>query len=147
MDQVLVGCDKVTFYSGPQFKGLPSQLESYDVLPSQFNSATFKKFPTGFSPQSFQAFKKDEDGKYIPCGSNGCGCSVILCLQLDASASGKCAADQTQENASQPLIAYEPIYQDTRIAQAYIVQNPAEQNSAGNSIITNLQSFWNLITQ
>jgi len=142
MEQAFVGCDEVVFYSGPQFKGLPNQppgqIESYSVSPSQFNSATFKTFPTGFSPQSFQAFKKGEDGSKIPCGSTGCGCSVILCIQKDPN---KCAADQDS------VIAYEPIYQDTEIALSYIVKNPADKNSAANSIITNLQSFWNLITQ
>lgn len=146
IEQELVGCDKVTFYSGPQFKGLPGEPDHLDSVDSAVNSATFTKFPPGFSPQSFQAFKKDKDGNYVPCGSSGCGCAVILCLQLDASASGKCAADQTQENASQPLIAYEPVYQDTRVAQAYIIQNPAKKNSNGNSIITNITNFWNSVS-
>lgn len=87
----------------------------------------------------------------IKCGSSGCGCSVILCLQLDTGDQTKCAEDsETEQNTTYPLPAYAPVYQNTRIAQAFIISDESKKDplSKGwDTLSANADYLWGLIWQ
>jgi hypothetical protein len=160
-DKSASGCDIVRFYNAPGFAGTVPNVDYVDFSQDQFNSANFLKFiPSNDSwyPQSLQAFKyekRHDDGsaditsKLIPCGSSGCGCAVVLCLQMDLGGTSKCAADTADKQNSIPMQAYQPNIPNTNVSKAFVINDETKKSGASqaiDSIGTNLQYIWSLMT-